>query len=177
MSESDQDTSPTGSRGRASIGRLLEAFHVDLIPADPQPSWIRWAVASVIAVVGSLAVDAALVAVGKSVFPQTAGFKHFQFAEYAKLTVVGVVIACAAWPVVTRISSWPRWLFLRMAVLVTLVLLLPDVYLWAKRESTDGILVLVVMHLAIALVTYNSLVRIASAGDGMTTEPDAPRND
>jgi hypothetical protein len=34
-----------------------------------------------------------------------------------------VVIACAAWPVVTRVSSQPRWLFLRLAVAVTVVLL------------------------------------------------------
>jgi len=59
--------------------------------------------------------------------PLDQGFVHFQFSDYAKLTVVGVLIACAAWPIVARVSSAPRWLFLRLAVLVTLVLLLPDV--------------------------------------------------
>jgi len=54
---------------------------------------------------------------------------RFQFQDYAKLTVVGVVIACLAWPVVTRISSAPRWLFFRLVVVVTLVPWLPDLYL------------------------------------------------
>ena len=77
------------------------------------------------------------------------------------VTVIGVVIACLAWPVVTRISSAPRWLFLRMAVLVTLVLLLPDLYILPNGEPLRAVAVLMVMHLAIAVVTYNCLVRIA----------------
>jgi len=76
-------------------------------------------VATVVSVIGSLAADAALVALGTAVFPSTKGFVHFQFSDYAKLTVVGVLIACAAWPIVARVSSAPRWLFLRLAVLVT----------------------------------------------------------
>ena len=60
----------------------------------------------------------------------TKGYAHFQFQDYGKLTVIGVVIACIAWPVVTRIGSAPRWLFFWLAVLVTLVLWLPDLYLW-----------------------------------------------
>jgi hypothetical protein len=62
---------------------------------------------------------------------------------------------------VTRISSAPRWLFFRLAILVTLVLWLPDVWIWMKGESAQGVAVLAIMHLAIALVTYNVLVRVA----------------
>jgi hypothetical protein len=40
---------------------------------------------------------------------------HLRFADHAKLTVIGVVIACAEWPIVTRVSSAPRWLFFRLA--------------------------------------------------------------
>ncbi len=75
--------------------------------------------------------------------------------------MIGVVIACIAWPVTTRISSDPRWLFLRMAVLVTLVLLLPDVYIWAQGQSAQAVAVLMVMHIAIGVVTYEALVRLA----------------
>ena len=57
--------------------------------------------------------------IGQAVFPSTRGYAHFQFADYAKLTVIGVVIACAAWPAVTRVYAAPRWLFFRLAVLVT----------------------------------------------------------
>ena len=119
------------------------------------------AAASVISVAGSLAADAVLVAIGTAIFPSTKGYVHFRFSDYAKLTVIGVVIACLAWPVVTRISSAPRWLFLRMAVLVTLVLWLPDLYILANGEPLRAVAVLMVMHLAIALVTYNCLVHIA----------------
>ena len=72
-----------------------------------------------------------------------------------------MVIACLAWPVVTRISSAPRWLFFRLAVLVTLVLWLPDLYLLDLGQPGRAVAVLMVMHLAIALVTYYCLVLIA----------------
>ena len=147
------------------LGPLLKAFHVDFVRADPQPSWPRWVVATAVALLGSLAADAALAAGGKRVFPSTAGFVHFRFSDYAKLTLIGVLVACVAWPVVTRLSSRPQWLFLRLAVAVTLALFLPDVWIWIRGESVRGILVLVVMHLAIAVITYTSLVRIAPAGE------------
>ena len=114
-----------------------------------------------------MAADAVLVAIGKAVVPSTTIFVHYQFAEYAKLTVIGVLIACIGWPVVTRISSRPRWLFLRLAVAVSVLLLVPDVYIWIQGQSARGVAVLVVMHLAIALVTYNALVRIAPAGEAV----------
>ena len=145
----------------SALDRALRLARVDFAPAHRQPSAARVVAASVICVAGSLAADAALVAIGTAIFPSTRGYVHFRFSDYAKLTVVGVVIACLAWPVVTRISSVPRWLFLRMAVLVTLVLWLPDLYILAKGEPLRAVAVLMVMHLAIAVVTYNCLVRIA----------------
>ncbi len=73
-----------------------------------------------------------------------------------------MLIACAAWPIVTRISSAPRWLFIRLAVAVTLVLWLPDLYILHLGQPAQAVAVLMVMHLAIAVVTYNCLVRIAA---------------
>ena len=127
MSERTRPTGFPNPVAGTPLEPLLDRVHIDFVPADPQPSWIRLALATGVALVGSLAADAALVALGKAVFPGTADFVHFQFADYAKLTVIGVVIACAAWPVVTRLSSRPRWVFVRAAVAVTVVLLLPDV--------------------------------------------------
>jgi hypothetical protein len=118
-------------------------------------------VALIVSVAGSLAADAILVRVGTAIFPSTVGYVHFRFSDYAKLTVVGVVIACLAWPVVTRMSSAPRWLFFRLAVLVTLVLWLPDLYILDLGQPVRAVAVLIVMHLAIAVVTYSSLVHIA----------------
>jgi len=144
-----------------SLGRGLSLVRVDFAPVHRQPSAARVAAASVVSVAGSLAADALLVAIGTVIFPATKGYVHFQFSDYAKLTVIGVVIACLAWPIVTRISSSPRWLFRWLAVLVTLVLWLPDLYILVKGQPPKAVAVLMVMHLAIALVTYNSLVRIA----------------
>ena len=127
-------------------------------------------VATVASLAGSLLADAALVAIGTAVFPSTKGFVHFRFSDYAKLTVIGVVVACIAWPIVTRISSAPRWLYLRLAVVVTLVLLLPDVWILLRGEPAKAVAVLVTMHLAIAVVTYNCMVRIARVGDLHHTE-------
>jgi H+/Cl- antiporter ClcA len=139
---------------------LLRYFHVDFEPLRA-PSRAEVILASLVAVVGSLVADMALVAVGTKLFPSERNYVHFQFSDYAKLTVVGVVIACIGWPIVVRISSKPRWLFYRMAIVVTIVLLVPDVYIWHQGQPAKGVAVLICMHLAIALVTYNALVRIA----------------
>ena len=143
------------------VEQALAWARIDFRPSHRPPEWWRVAVATVLSVVLSLAADAALVAIGTRVFPATKGYVHFQFSDYAKLTVIGVLIACAAWPVVARISSAPRWLFFRLAILVTLVLLLPDVYIWYQGQSGQAVLVLMAMHVAIALVTYNLLVHLA----------------
>jgi len=134
---------------------------IDLAPTHKQPPAALILVATAVSLVGSLAVDALLVAIGTRILRSTAGYVHFRFSDYAKLTTIGVIIACAAWPIVTRISSNPRWVFVRMAVLVTLVLLLPDLYLLIKGQPIKAVAVLVAMHLAIGLVTYNALVHLA----------------
>ena len=142
--------------------RALRVFRVDFAPVHRQPSAASVLGATAAAVAGSLGIDALLVVIGQAVFPSTRGYAHFQFSDYSKLTVIGVVIACVAWPIVTRISSDPRWLFLRMAVAVTLVLWLPDVYILVLGQPAKAVAVLFAMHLAIAMVTYNCLVRLAA---------------
>jgi H+/Cl- antiporter ClcA len=139
---------------------LFRVFHVDFRPPR-QPSKGEVVLASLVAIVGSLVADWILVAIGTRLFPSTKGYQHFQFFDYSKLTVIGVIIACLGWPIVTRISSTPRWLFYRMAIAVTVVLLAPDAFIWVNGASTDAVFVLVVMHLAIAVVTYYSLVALA----------------
>jgi hypothetical protein len=140
---------------------FLRLVRVDFDPLQGQPSLVSVAVATVVSLAGSLLADAALVAIGTHLFPSTKGYGHFQLSDYGKLTVIGVLIACTGWPVVTRITSSPRWLFFRMAIAVTIVLWGPDVYILAKGQPPRAVAILMVMHLAIALVTYNSLVRIA----------------
>ncbi len=159
----------------AMLSRLMSLARVDFAPRHGQPASGRVLLATLGSIAGSLAADAVLVVIGQAVFPSTRGYPHFQFPDYAKLTVIGVVIACAAWPVVTRITSAPRWLFFRLAVLVTLVLWLPDLYILHGGAPGKAVAVLMLMHLAIAVVTYNLLVRLAPIQPDVRAKP-APQH-
>ena len=156
-----------GAHARASgplpafLREPASLVHLDFAPRDRRPSPLRVLLATVASVVGSLAADALIVAVGVALFPSTKGYVHFRFADYSKLTIIGVLIACAAWPITTRITSQPRWMFFRMAILVTFVLLLPDFWILYQGQPTTAVVILMVMHLAIAVVTYGLLVNIA----------------
>ncbi len=143
------------------LGRLAAMARLDFAPRHRPPTAGRILVATVASIAGSLAADALLVMISQAIFPSTRGYAHFQGPDYAKLTVIGVIIACAAWPIVTRITSAPRWMFFRMAILVTLVLWLPDLYILHGGAPGEAVAVLMTMHVAIALVTYNLLVRVA----------------
>ena len=141
--------------------RVLALAKVDGPRLNRQPSPVRLLLATIGSLVVSLGADAILVVVANAVFPSTKNYVHFRFSDYAKLTAIGVVIACLAWPVVTWLCAAPRWLFLRLAVLVTLVLWLPDVWILIQGQPIRAVFFLMVMHLAIAVVTYNMLVRLA----------------
>lgn len=143
------------------LKKAASLVYLDLAPEHRQPSTARVVLATVVSVAGSLLADALLVVIAETIFPGTKGYPHFQFADYAKLTVIGVIIACAAWPVTTRITSRPRRVFGWMAIAVTLVLWLPDIAILLMGQPGNAVGTLFVMHLAIALVTYNALVLIA----------------
>jgi hypothetical protein len=143
------------------LQKALDLVHLDFAPNHQQPSNGRVVLATLVSIVGSLLADALLVVLAQALWPSTKGYAHFQFADYSKLTIIGVIIACVAWPVTTRITSRPRWMFFRMAVLVTLVLWLPDVYILIQGQPGNAVGTLFVMHLAIALVTYSALVYLA----------------
>jgi hypothetical protein len=143
------------------IDQVRELARIDFAPRHRPPSAIPLVVATAAALVGSVVADVALVALGTHLFPSTRGYVHFAALDYSKLTIIGVVIAAGGWAVVTRVSSSPRWLYLRAAVVTTLVLFLPDVWLLLRGSSLPAVLVLMAMHVAIALVTYQSMVRMA----------------
>jgi len=153
------------------VSRALSLIHLDFSPQHGQPAAWRVLLATVASLAGSLAADAILVAIGTTVFPSTKGYVHFQFSDYGKLTVIGVIIACVAWPVTTRITSEPRWMFFRMAILVTLVLWLPDLYILYRGQPAKAVAVLMVMHLAIAVVTCNLLTRLAPVRSAQPARP------
>jgi hypothetical protein len=143
--------------------RPLDLVRLDFTPEHRQPRASRVALATVVAIVASLLADALIVVVAQALFPATKGYQHFQFGDYAKLTIIGVLIACLGWPVITRVSSTPRWIYSRLAVIVTLVLLLPDVWLFHQGQPAKAVSALMVMHLAIAVVTYYAVIVLAPA--------------
>jgi len=143
------------------LQKALDLVHLDFAPRHEHPSGARVVLATIVAIAGSLLADALIVVIFQAVFPSTKGYVHYQFHDYAKLTIVGVLIACIAWPITSRITSEPRWMFFRMAIVVTLVLWLPDVYILDRGQPGKAVAGLFLMHLAIAVVTYNALVRIA----------------
>lgn len=145
----------------AALSWPLEFARLDFAPRGRPPKLRTVAVAAVAAIAGSLLADALLVAAGQAIFPATRGYVHFQFPDYAALTIIGVLIACAGWPIVTRITSAPRWLFSRLALAVSAVLMLPDIYLLVIGQPVRAVEVLMVMHLAIAVVTYRCVVHLA----------------
>ncbi len=157
------------------LQKALDLVHLDFAPHHQQPSTGRVLLAAVVSVLGSLFADALLVVLAQALWPSTKGYAHFQFADYSKLTIIGVLIACVAWPVTTRITSQPRWMFFRMAILVTLVLWLPDVYILMQGQPAKAVGTLFVMHLAIALVTYNALVHLAPVRPLRHTSHRAPQ--
>lgn len=143
------------------LKRVASLARLEFLPEHGQPSAGRVVLAGVASILGSLLADAVVVAIGEAIFPSTKSYVHFRFSDYAKLTVIGVVIASAAWPIVTRVTRAPRWLFFRLAILVTLVLWLPDLWLLSRGQPHDAVGILMVMHIAIAVVAYNLLVRAA----------------
>jgi hypothetical protein len=146
---------------------LLLAFRLDLhANRDRQPTGASIIFATLVALAGSLLADYLLVKLGTHAFPSTVGYVHFRFSDYAKLTMIGVLIACAAWPVATRLTSRPRQFFLRAAIVITIVLLAPDLYIWRGGSPGDAVFVLIWLHVAIAVVTYNALVHLAPVPRG-----------
>ncbi len=139
----------------------MRSVRIDFRPQHRQPGAARVALATVVAIAASLLADALIVVIAQWLVPSTKGFVHFQFGDYVKLTVIGVLIACLGWPVITRFGSAPRWIYSRLAVIVTMVLLLPDFCLLHQGQNTKAVLAPMVMHIAIAVVTYLSVVGLA----------------
>jgi hypothetical protein len=167
-------------------GKALHRVHFDRSPGHRTPAIGALVVATALSLAGSLLADWLLTKLAVAVFPSTKGYPHFQFGDYSTLTILGVIAACAGWPIVARWCSQPRWLFVRLAVLVSLALLLPDLAILVQGQPAKAVLFLALMHIAIAVVTYNALVRLSPVraipeqplltleGASANSEPSAP---
>lgn len=158
------------------IDQLLVHARIDLRPSSAPPSLVRLGAVTLLCVFGSLGADAGLVRLAGTMFPAIRGYSHFHPYDYGTLTVIGVLAACASWPLAVRVSSAPRSLFFRVALVVTALLLVPDVWLLAGHEPVKGVLVLIVMHFSVALITYNLLIRLAPARSVIAHLPTSDEN-
>lgn len=143
-------------------------FSVADIPAGvavqhriPQP--LRLILAAVLAVVVSGLADAALAAIGVSVLSVPAGFTQFQPSAYLTLTVPGVIAASIVWVIVAAKAKEPTALLRRLAIIVVPLTLVADVALLVTGQPPLGVVVLMLMHAAVGVITYQSLIRIAPA--------------
>ena len=126
------------------------------------PTHRRVVAAGLAAAAVSLAADLMLATIGQAAFTVPASFGKFAFGTYALLTVLGVAGAAATWAAVARLSSRPKWLLTRLAALVTALFLIPDFLLLGTRGNPVGpVAMLMLMHLAIAVITYTALIKIA----------------
>lgn len=146
---------PTGVR------KLATALRADLPGVAGMPNLWRFLLATVLAVVLSLLACAAVAAVTLAAVPSLGGYEHLQWRDWTKLTVIGIVLASLGWPVACAIWSRARRPFLVLTVLVTVVSLAPDVWILWQGQPAGGVLALVVMHIAVAVVTYPALVLVA----------------
>jgi hypothetical protein len=144
---------------------LFQLFRIDFAPTKA-PKARGVVVATILSVIGSLLADVVLVKIGVHLFPAQKNYQHFQFSDYAKLTTVGVLFAGIGWPLVARLSSTAQSAYARLAIVVTLVLLAPDAAIWYLGQPADGVFVLVWMHLAIGVVTYFVMTRVAALPRG-----------
>jgi len=135
------------------------------------PSAPRVAVVTALSVLASTGVDALLVKLAVWSAPSLRSYSHFRLVDYGLLSLVGITAAGAAWWLVVRIVSAPRQFFLRLAVVATVALWTPDVWLLIRHEPVGGVLTLAAMHLVVALITYNLLVRVAPVRPRLRREP------
>jgi hypothetical protein len=133
---------------------------------------VRVVMATLLAIGASIAVDAGLVWLGTAITPSIVHYSHFRILDYGSLTVVGIAAAGVAWAIASRLVASPRAFFFRLAIVVTLVLLLPDVWLLFRHEPPRAVAVLMCMHVAIAVITYWLLVLVAPVGErSVAVEP------
>jgi len=131
-------------------------------PQAAPPTHRCLAAASLAAAAVSLAADIVLATAGRTAFTVPASFGKFSFATYGLLTVLGVIGATVTWGALTRLSSRPKWLLTRLALLVTALFLIPDFLLLGTPGNPTGpVVILMLMHLAIAAITYTALINIA----------------
>ena len=155
-----------------SARRVASLIRADLpgIAGTPRPA--RFLIAAVVAVGLSLLACAAVAAATIALVPALRSYGHLEVQDWAKLTVVGIVLASLGWPIAGLIWARARRPFLVLTVVVTVVSFVPDLWILRQGQPASGVLVLAIMHVAVAVVTYPALVLIAPQRSRPTSTPN-----
>jgi hypothetical protein len=152
------------------IEHALVYMKLDVFNPRPRVPLGRWLGATAVALTLALLGDTVLARLAAQLQPSLSNYPHFQFHDYAKLTIIGVVFACVGWLALAFVGYEPRWLYFRLSILGTLVLYLPDLWLLVRGQPAAAVGTLVVMHLAVIVAIYFSMTVIA----GYRSESAAP---
>ena len=136
-------------------------LRLDLPRGSAQPAAWRWVLATIAAVAASLLACFGLAHSAILLFPPLASYEHFQFTDYSKLTIAGVVAACVGWPLIAWFSSYGRRLYLWLGVLATVVSLAPDAWILHLGQPPAGVITLGIMHVALGVITVAAMVLLA----------------
>ena len=109
----------------------------------------------------SLLACALVAAATTALMPPLRSYEHLQVGDWGKLTIIGIVLASLGWPVAGLLWSRARRPFLVLTVLVTAASFLPDLWILRQGQPAAGVLALAIMHIAVAVVSYPSLVLVA----------------
>jgi hypothetical protein len=118
-------------------------------------------IASVVAASVSVAACFGIARVTVRVFPSTIGYGHFQFADYTRLTLLGVAAAVIVWPILTLVSTRARRLYLVVSVVALIVSFAPDAWILRQGQPAVGVAALALMHVAVALATVGAVLLLA----------------
>ena len=132
------------------------------LPVDRRTNvFARGAVATVAAAIVAVCLDAGVAAIAHAL-GVSEGFDPLHFASYAGLTVVGVLVAAAAWATIRSRSTKPRSILGRLVPIIVLVSLVPDVILGLSKQEAHttwgGVIALIVMHFAVAAAAVPAFV-------------------
>lgn len=158
------------------IRRAMELIRLDLRPLRPLPSLGRIALAGLLSALASVVACVIISEAGKALLSPPASFDKFNPPGYIVLTVLGVAAATVGWAILVRMTSQPRWCLKVAAVIVTIVLLLPDVAI-LPHDPTGAVIVLMIEHVVIAVITTWLLLRVSPPGTRPASERRAARSD
>jgi hypothetical protein len=90
-------------------------------------------------------------------------FNPLEPPAYVFLTALGVLAGAVGWGIVRRLSQNPERLLRRLVPSVVVISLVPDFFLFDEGEVA-GVVALLVMHLAVAVIAVQAYRRVMPLG-------------